>query len=129
LDVVPFHALAVSLADPPGTSVLVAAVQWLEGTLLGTVATSVAVISVAGIGFLALFGHVSVRRALTTIAGCFILFGASSIAGGIRAAASGGEAFSPPPLPPRERDRSPLADLPKPPVDRDPYAGAAVPAR
>ncbi|WP_336297157.1 hypothetical protein [Sphingomonas sp. 7/4-4] len=43
-----------SLTDPPGSSVLVASVDWLEGTLLGTIATTIAVISVASIGLMVL---------------------------------------------------------------------------
>jgi type IV secretion system protein VirB2 len=36
-----------SLSDPSGSSVIVAAVGWIQGTLLGTVATTVAIIAVA----------------------------------------------------------------------------------
>lgn len=70
-----------SLTDPPGSSVLVASVRWLEGTLLGTIATSIAVISVASIGFMALTGRVDLRPAATVILGCFMLFEASIVAG------------------------------------------------
>jgi len=63
---------------------LFAAVLWLEGTLLGSLATSVAVVCVAGVGYAALTGRLPVRRALTTIAGCFVLFGAPAIANGLR---------------------------------------------
>jgi hypothetical protein len=62
---------------------------WLEGTLLGTIATIVAVISVASIGFMALTGRVGLRRAATVILGCFILFGASSIVAGLEGMARG----------------------------------------
>ncbi|WBY08172.1 TrbC/VirB2 family protein [Sphingomonas sp. 7/4-4] len=68
-----------SLIEPTGSSVLVASIHWLEGTLLGTIATTVAVISVAGIGFMALTGRVDLRRAATVILGCFILFGAERV--------------------------------------------------
>jgi type IV secretory pathway VirB2 component (pilin) len=115
------------LSDPSGSGVIVAAVQWLEGTLLGTVATTVAVISVASVGFMALSGRVDLRRAITTILGCFILFGASSIVAGLQGAvggAGGSELAAPRPM---TADVSPLATLPQRPAGYDPYAGAAVP--
>jgi type IV secretion system protein VirB2 len=79
-----------SLADPAGSGVLVSAVRWLQGTLLGTVATVVAVIAVASVGFLMLTGRMNWRYGATVIIGCFILFGAASIVAGIQSAASGG---------------------------------------
>ncbi len=79
-----------SLADPAGSGAIVGAVQWLQGTLLGTVATVVAVIAVAVVGLMMLTGRVNWRHGATVIVGCFILFGAASIIAGIRAAASVG---------------------------------------
>ena len=76
--------------DPEGSGVFVNAVNWLQGTLLGTVATTVAVIAVAVVGFMMLTGRINWRYGATVILGCFILFGAASIVGGIRAAAVGG---------------------------------------
>jgi len=115
-----------SLADPSGSGVIVAAVQWLEGTLLGTLATSVAVIAVAWAGMLMLSGRLELRRGLNVILGCFVLFGAASIAAGIRGVAGTGTAvaFTPPPA-------APAAPPPSPPpmANPDPYAGAAVPGR
>ncbi len=85
----PGHAFAQdSLADPAGSGVLVAAVNWLQGTLLGTVATVVAVIAVASVGFLMLTGRINWRYGATVILGCFILFGAASIVAGIQSTAS-----------------------------------------
>jgi len=78
-----------SLADPAGSGPIVGAVQWLEGTLLGTIATVVAVIAVASVGLLMLTGRINWRYGATVILGCFILFGAASIVGGIRSTASG----------------------------------------
>jgi type IV secretory pathway VirB2 component (pilin) len=123
-----------SLLDPTGASPIEAAVDWLQGTLLGTVATTVAVIAVASIGYGMLTGRINWRYGSTVIIGCFILFGASSIVGGIRSTL--GSSVSPevpqaytvsqqappqlmiPQLPPGP---------PRPPYD--PYAGAAVPPR
>jgi len=77
-------AYSAFLNDPAGPSVILRAVQWLEGTVLGTIATTVAVIAVASIGFLALSGRIDIRRALTVILGCFVLFGSSSIVAGLQ---------------------------------------------
>ena len=77
-----------ALADPAGSGVLVSAVRWLEGTLLGTVATVVAIIAVASVGFLMLTGRINWRYGATVIIGCFILFGAASIVAGIQSTAS-----------------------------------------
>jgi type IV secretion system protein VirB2 len=81
-------ATAGSLADPAGSGVIVAAVRWLEGTLLGTIATVVAIIAVASVGFLMLTGRINWRYGATVILGCFILFGAASIVAGIQSTAS-----------------------------------------
>jgi len=75
-------------ADPAGSGVLVSAVNWLQGTLLGTVATVVAVIAVASVGFMMLTGRINWRHGAVVILGCFILFGASSIVVGIQSAAA-----------------------------------------
>lgn len=74
--------------DPAGSGVLVSAVQWLQGTLLGTIATAVAVIAVASVGFLMLTGRINWRYGATVIIGCFILFGAASIVAGIQSTAT-----------------------------------------
>jgi type IV secretion system protein VirB2 len=76
-----------TLADPAGSGVLVSAVRWLQGTLLGTVATVVAIIAVASVGFLMLTGRINWRYGATVIIGCFILFGAGSIVAGIQSSA------------------------------------------
>lgn len=76
-----------SLADPAGSGAIVSAVRWLQGTLLGTVATVVAVIAVATVGLLMLTGRINWRYGATVILGCFILFGAASIVAGIQSTA------------------------------------------
>lgn len=78
-------------ADPQGSGVLVGAVQWMQGTLLGTVATVVAVIAVASVGLLMLTGRINWRYGATVILGCFILFGAASIVAGIQSSAQLGQ--------------------------------------
>lgn len=77
-------------ADPAGSGVFVSAVNWLQGTLMGTVATVVAVIAVASVGFMMLTGRINWRHGATVILGCFVLFGAASIVAGIQSAAAAG---------------------------------------
>ncbi|GLK45534.1 type VI secretion protein [Novosphingobium resinovorum] len=81
-------AYAQSYGDPEGSGVIVGAVNWLQGTLLGTVATTVAVIAIAAVGFMMLTGRLNWRHGAVVILGCFILFGAASIVAGIRSAAT-----------------------------------------
>lgn len=86
-----------SYSDPAGSGVLVSAVNWLQGTLLGTIATVVAVVAVvavaavAAVGFMMLTGRINWRYGVTVVLGCFILFGAASIVAGIHSAATLGE--------------------------------------
>ena len=117
------------LVDPPGSSVVVAAVMWLQGTLLGSVATLIAILAVSAFGFMMLAGRVNIRYGLTVILGAFILFGASTIVSGLLSSLSGADrvasssvAEAPPPM-------VAPAPAPPPPANRDPYAGASVPSR
>ena len=89
LGAVPQPALAqVAMANPQGSGPIVAALAWLQGTLLGNVATAVAVMAVAAVGFMMLTGRMNWRFGATVILGCFILFGAASIVAGIQSTAS-----------------------------------------
>ena len=84
----PSAALAqVQANDPQGAGPIVNALAWLQGTLLGNVATAVAVMAVAAVGFMMLTGRMNWRFGATVIIGVFILFGAASIVSGIQAAA------------------------------------------
>jgi len=83
----PTAALAQQAADPQGSGPIVRALLWMQGTLLGNVATAVAVMAVAAVGFMMLTGRMNWRFGATVIIGCFILFGAASIVAGIQAAA------------------------------------------
>ncbi|MET0308344.1 MAG: TrbC/VirB2 family protein [Sphingomonas sp.] len=121
---------SASLADPSGSSPLVAAATWLEGTVLGTVASTLALIAVAGVGMMMLTGRIHLRRGGTVILGCFILFGAPGIALGMQNALRREAVL---PLPPAALvEPSALANLPKPAApssNYDPYAGASLPPR
>ena len=73
--------------DPAGSGPIVNALAWLQGTLLGNVATAVAVMAVAAVGFMMLTGRLNWRFGATVILGVFILFGAGTIVAGIQGAA------------------------------------------
>jgi type IV secretion system protein VirB2 len=79
---------AMAQANPQGSGPIVSALGWLQGTLLGNVATSVAVIAVAMVGFMMLTGRLNWRIGATVIIGCFILFGSAAIVSGIQSTAA-----------------------------------------
>src|SRR5438309_1046792 len=83
-------AAAAQATNPQGSGPIVSALMWLQGTLLGNVATAVAVIAVAMVGFMMLTGRMNWRFGATVIIGCFILFGAGAIVSGIQSAAAAG---------------------------------------
>lgn len=118
-------SISVTLSDPIRTSPLVAAMLWLQNTLLGTIALTVAIIAVASVGLMTLTGRVNVRYGVTVITGCFVLFGASSIVAGIQSAIGRGspEGVAAIPEPPA------VVIPPSVPRNGDPYAGASVPPR
>lgn len=82
---------------------------FIEGFLSGGIATSVAALAVAAVGFHMMSGRVSMRNALRVVVGCFILFGAPLIVGDLMEYVRGNEvapmyplvieATPPPPLP------------------------------
>ncbi|WP_338242891.1 TrbC/VirB2 family protein [Aurantiacibacter hainanensis] len=82
--VVPTNAYA---QDPAGSGPINNALAWMQNTLLGSVATAVAVMAVAAVGFMMLTGRMNWRFGATVILGCFIIFGAASIVAGIQGAA------------------------------------------
>ncbi|WP_170308128.1 TrbC/VirB2 family protein [Aurantiacibacter suaedae] len=82
--VVPSAAFA---QDPAGSSPINNAFSWMQQTMLGTVATTVAVMAVAAVGFMMLTGRMNWRFGATVIIGVFIIFGAGSIVAGIQGAA------------------------------------------
>ena len=72
---------------PQGSSPILGAAMWIQDTLLGQVATVVAVVAVAAVGFMMLTGRMNWRYGATVILGVFILFGASTIVAGIQTVA------------------------------------------
>lgn len=121
----------MSLSDPYSqSSVLVTAVIWSRDVALGGLATTAAIIAVAAVGYGMLTGRVNFRRGATVFAGCFILFGASTIAAGLRYASEGTGVDRVPNTiqsPPPPAISAPMPG--RPPQTYDPYAGASVPSR
>lgn len=111
------------LADPSGSSPLVAASRWLEATVLGSVATIVAVLCVASVGFLMLSGRLDARRGITVVIGSFILFGSPAIVRGLMGI-DGDQEEAPIAPAPMAASAVPLPIAVPPPYD--PYAGASV---
>lgn len=85
-----FAQAQVVAANPQGSGPIVAALGWLQGTLMGHVATAVAVMAVAAVGLMMLTGRMNWRFGATVILGCFILFGAGAIVSGIQSVSAAG---------------------------------------
>ena len=88
-------------ARDTASSALTDAAAWIQGLLLGSVATTCAVLAVAAIGFLMLTGRIEPLRAGVTIIGCAVLFSAPVIARALLDA-SGVSASGSPSLQPTE---------------------------
>jgi type IV secretory pathway VirB2 component (pilin) len=116
--------------DPsvPQSNALVAATDWVQSTLTGTLATTVAVIAVACFGLMLLSGRLPKRRGAQLILGCFIVFGASSIAAGMMAVVSPANTAEPP-IELAVTQPTPATPQPVAARNYDPYAGAALPPR
>jgi type IV secretory pathway VirB2 component (pilin) len=114
-----------SLTDAPASSAIDAAAAWISDLIVGPLATFIAVIVIAWMGFAMLSGRLAVRRGLAAILGCFLLFGAKGIADGLRAAAAADVSSRTVIVPPPPH----FTKTPKRSIDTnnyDPYAGAAV---
>lgn len=102
------------------------AMIWMEGLLLGSLGTLVAIVALAVVGLAMLEGRLPLRAGSRVIIGCFILFGAPLIGATIvdlartaRGASIAPIQTSPPPIQPAPPNT--------PATDSDPYAGASVP--
>ena len=110
---------------------IAAALDWIRVTLTGSLATGFAIIAVAWFGLMLVSGRLPRRRGIELILGCFIIFGASSIATGmsqeLNTSTTGGpEAASVVP-PVRIGPMVPQRTVASAPYDA--YAGAALPPR
>lgn len=74
---------AFAQSQPQGAGPITNAVTWMQGVLLGPIATSLAVMAVAAVGFMMLTGRMNWRFGATVIIGVFIIFGAPVIVAGI----------------------------------------------
>ncbi len=111
------------LPAPPEANALAVAAQWIAGVLTGPVATSLAIISIASLGYFMLNGRLDIRRGFRIVLGCFILFGAPALALGFRSATHNlSEERAP------EPQIASVLTMPSHSVNNsaDPYAGAAV---
>lgn len=117
--------MQASLTDAPPTSAIGSAMSWVSELLFGPLATIIAVIAIACIGFAMLSGRIDIRRGLSVVLGCFLLFGAKGMVEGLRNTKiddSGRVAARVPPppsyskLPPSMNNANGF----------DPYAGAAI---
>lgn len=123
-------SVIASLAIPSDPGVLIPAAQWLEAALLGSVATALATLAIACCGLLMLTGRLELRRGMIVVLGCFILFGARTMASGFLGAVNQTAAVD---VMDRELSETPLAhaqsNLPTRPQSTfgdDPNAGVAV---
>jgi type IV secretion system protein VirB2 len=86
----PLAALAQNVqTDPAGSGPILGALEWVQGTLMGNLATSAAVIAVAVVGLMMLTGRIDWRRGVTVVVGAFVVFGAVAIVAGMRGMATG----------------------------------------
>ncbi|MHA7819694.1 MAG: TrbC/VirB2 family protein [Erythrobacter sp.] len=73
--IMPSAALAQT-ANATGNDPITSALLWMQSILLGPIATTLAVMAVAGVGFMMLTGRMNWRYGATVIIGVFIIFGA-----------------------------------------------------
>ena len=80
----------MSITEPMGNvSSIAAASQWVAELLQGRLATAIATMAVAVVGYQMITGRLSARTALRVLLGCFVLFGSSAIASGLMGAVQG----------------------------------------
>lgn len=106
-----------------------AAAAWIEALVTGPLATTLAILAIAGVGFQLLAGRFDVMRSARVVLGVFVLLGSLTIARALLTIpeASITPVGASPALQPPRTDPIPA------PVQRvvpaDPYAGASVPTR
>ena len=121
-------SLGFGSADTGGSDALPAAAHWLQALLLGSIASVIAIIAIAVVGLMMLSGRMDIRRGITVVLGCFLLFGAPVIAAALRGVVSG-NAAQPMPYTAAPVSIAPSPAMPAPsraPAPYDPYAGASV---
>ncbi|MEP1833869.1 MAG: TrbC/VirB2 family protein [Hyphomonas sp.] len=119
-----FTLLSSSLLTPRSPGALEAAVAWMTGTLLGTVATTLCVLAIAFLGIMLLTGRFAIREGFRIVLGCFIVLGAPILAAAFSGAFQQMTPSDPALVPPVVAAEEPRGELP--PADYDPYAGASL---
>jgi type IV secretory pathway VirB2 component (pilin) len=122
--------LGFGSADTGGGDALPMAAHWLQALLLGTIASIIAIVAIAVVGLMMLNGRIDIRRGITVVLGCFLLFGAPVIAAGLLGAISE-NAAQPTPYTAEPGSTNPSPRMPGPsrtPAPYDPYAGASMPS-
>lgn len=110
----------MTLASPD--SAVLSAVRWVEGVLTGALASSLAVLAIAGVGFGLLTGRIDLRRAGQVVLEVSILFGAPTVVRELSASLRGDGQAAP-------YIAAGLTASPAPTLKaerRDPYAGASI---
>lgn len=111
-----------------GGSSIDAAANWVIALLSGSLAMTLAVLAIAAVGFMMLAGRIDIRRAGLVVLGCFLVFGANTIAAQLLGVVDWDQQLA---APPTEIFR-PEVPMPQPKRENpspgyDPYAGAALP--
>lgn len=68
---------------PQSNDPVTAALTWMQSILLGPIATSLAIMAVAGVGFMMLTGRMNWRYGGTVVIGIFVIFGAPRLVASI----------------------------------------------
>jgi len=76
LTMLSMSAVAQAQTTTQSNDPITSALTWMQSILLGPIATTLAVMAVAGVGFMMLTGRMNWRYGATVIIGVFIIFGA-----------------------------------------------------
>ncbi|PZU14320.1 MAG: hypothetical protein DI591_12235 [Citromicrobium sp.] len=109
-----------SLFEVPQASPVATAADWLAALVTGTMAQTIAVMAIAVLGIMTMSGRLPVRAGLRVVLGCFVLFGAPVIAGGLMGVVERDN------LPTEVVEGEEAARPPLPQSTFDPYAGASI---
>ena len=99
--------------------------RWIASLFVGELATILCIIAVAFVGFFMMSGQLAIRRGMVVVLGCFVLLGASVIAGWFMAIGSNRDQLAAAP-----RQANVTAEFGGsrnlPAATYDPYAGASL---
>lgn len=118
--------MTLSTGSGANNSALTGAVHWIESSLTGSAATSIAVIALALSAIAMLQGRVDIGRLGKVALGAFILFGSPFLASELVRSLSARDPVSAQ-ISNARPSISPAPTVPKNAPVNDPYAGASVP--